>query len=148
MFNDIDAMADTIPDHPQREGKPVVKFGDPENEPTDVEYIHVVQRVNDDEEAWSRMPGGKDEEVDIRIEIGTYWESVTGLEVLQRLKVITHAIQGIWRDTVTGEYTPPSGVPGAVKLRGFQATDIDCYPDSAFGYVGKATLRLRVMARI
>ena len=151
VYSDIAAVEALIPEHPNRPGKKVtVLFGNPEDEPTNVETIHVVQRVTDDEEAWSRMPGGKDEELDIRIIVGTYWEDRTGQQVLDRLKTLVHFLDDIWRDLDTGEYTPPGAgtYPQFQKLQGRVSTDVELWPNARSGYVGKATMRMRIVSRI
>ena len=146
VHTDIDGLVWTA--HPVNGGEPTVKFGDPATEATDVEVVHIVQRPRNDEMTWERMPGGRDETVDVEIIVGTYWRNQTGTQVLARLEVLVNQIEGLWHDTASnGEYTPPT-FDGAQKLGGVQGVDTEVYTGSQTGSVGSATIRLRLVSRI
>lgn len=112
------------------------------------EVVAVVPVVDDDDIEWVKLgAAGRDERYAIEILFRTVVPGIRdGSDVIARLKVISHQIQGAFYDTSTGALNPPT-FDGVVLLGGFDRVRPAVWSDTE-GWVGACSHRLLIAARI
>lgn len=141
---DLDAAA--WPPHPVTGHQPVVGAG--ANADSSEDMVDVVYRVEDSASStWAAMSKARQDEtfeVDVYIRCATL--GAERAEAWDRLEQLADVVQGLYRDSATGQYTAPD-FPGVSQLGGLTRVTPAMWAGDE-GWSGEVIVTFRIEARI
>lgn len=127
--------------------RPQVVFGDYADDNTPRERIVVVGRVDESRSEWATFGNpSRDEEMLFLVRLEIEVPGQGGLDLLDRMEAISDVIQGVLRDTTTGQPVA-LGFDGEVKVASVVRVD-PLFQAAAEGVIGRVDHYVSVTARL